>query len=261
VALWDLAARRRGQPLYRHLGARQAVQQIPVYASGLNPDQPEQLAAVKQAEGYRAFKLKVGFGRERDLANLQALRKGLGEDAALMVDANQAWDLETATAMSRAIAPFRPLWLEEPLRADAPTPVWQQLAAASPIALAAGENMQGEQFEAAIDAGWVKVLQPDVGKWGGLTGCVAVGRGALAAGARLCPHWLGGGIGLIASFHLLAAVGGDGLVEVDSNPNPLRDSMVTPFPALADGWMELPQGPGLGVVPDLAALRPFAIAI
>jgi D-galactarolactone cycloisomerase len=261
MALWDLAARAHGQPLYRYLGATEAVRRLPVYASGLNPDQPEKLAAAKKTEGHRAFKLKIGFGRERDLANLAALRETLGEDATLMVDANQAWELGTAQAMSLAIAPFRPMWLEEPLRADAPLQDWQQLARISPVPLAAGENMRGEQFEAAVGAGWVKVLQPDVGKWGGFSGCVDVSRSALAAGVRLCPHWLGGGIGLIASFHLLAALGGDGLVEVDANPNPLRELMATPFPALADGQMDVPQGPGLGVAPDLAALRAFEAAV
>lgn len=261
IALWDLAARAKAEPLYRHLGAREAIKRLPVYTSGLNPDQPEKLAALKQAEGHRAFKLKIGFGRERDLANLDALRKTLGEDATLMVDANQAWDLETARAMNPAIEPFRPQWLEEPLRADTPSQQWQELARISQVPLAAGENMRGEQFNAAIAAGWVKVLQPDVGKWGGFSRCVEVGRSALAAGVRLCPHWLGGGIGLIASFHLLAAVGGDGLVEVDANSNPLRELMATPFPTLADGQMDMPQSPGLGIAPDLAALREFEIAV
>ena len=261
VALWDLAARVNGLPLYRYLGAAGAVPRLPVYASGLNPDRPEALAAAKKAEGHRAFKLKIGFGRERDLANLAALRRTLGEDATLMVDANQAWDFETAARMSQAIASFRPVWLEEPLRADAPAEIWRELAKASPIPLAAGENMREAQFATAVEAGWVKVLQPDVGKWGGFSGGLEVGRNALAAGVRLCPHWLGGGIGLIASFHLLAAVGGDGLVEVDSNPNPLRELLATPFPALADGQMDMPQSPGLGVAPDLAALREFETVI
>jgi len=260
MALWDLAARARNEPLYRYLGTTKIVARLPVYASGLNPDRPEKLATAKAREGHRAFKLKIGFGRDIDLNNLTSLRAALGEDATLMVDANQAWDLETAKAMSKAIAQFRPAWLEEPLRADAPAEHWRELARASPIPLAAGENMRGDEFEAAVDSGWVKVLQPDLGKWGGFTGCLQVGRHALAAGVRLCPHWLGGGIGLIASFHLLAAVGGDGLVEVDANPNALRELMAAPFPALADGQMELPQGPGLGVAPDLAALREFEVA-
>ena len=119
MALWDLVARAKGEPLYRHLGAHKTVARLPVYASGLNPDQPEKLAAAMAREGHRAFKLKIGFGRDRDLANLAALRATLGEDATLMVDANQAWDFETARSMSQAVAPFRPVWLEEPLRADA----------------------------------------------------------------------------------------------------------------------------------------------
>lgn len=261
MALWDLAARHAAQPLYRYLGAR-AVSRLPVYASGLNPDRPEELGAAKWAEGHRAFKLKVGFGRDRDLANLQALRATLADDADLMVDANQAWDLQTALQMSGAIAGYRLLWLEEPIRADAPAQDWLRLAQQSPVPLAAGENMRGfEPFEAAMAQKSLAVLQPDIGKWGGFSACVPMGRQAVAAGLRLCPHWLGGGIGLIASLHLLASVGGAGLLEVDSNPNPLRELMATPFPEIADGRMQMTQGPGLGVAPDLDGLREFEIAL
>ena len=77
------------------------------------------------------------------------------------------------------------------------------------------------------------VVQPDVAKWGGISGCLPVARRVVAARRRYCPHYLGGGIGLLASAHLLAAVGGDGLLEVDCNPNPLREGLAEPFPALA----------------------------
>jgi len=262
VALWDVAARAAREPLYRRLGAADAVTRVPVYASGLNPDAPERLAAARQVEGHRAFKLKVGFGRDRDLDNLRALRRTLGDDAVLMADANQGWDLPTALAMLDALRPFRLQWLEEPIRADAPMAAWITLAQAAPFPLAAGENMnRREQFDAAIAAHWLGIVQPDLGKWGGFSGCVGVGRAALAAGSRFCPHWLGGGIGLVASLHLLAAVGGDGMVELDANANPLREAMAAPFPALAGGALQMPQGPGLGVVPDLAALREFEVSL
>lgn len=256
IALWDLVSRRARMPLYRLLGG-DLVESISVYASGLNPDRPERLAGAKREEGFTAFKLKVRFGRERDLDNLARLRDALGSAVQLMVDANQAWDGQTAMAMAPALKEFAPVWLEEPIRGDAPFGEWRQLKEATSIALAAGENLRGEQFEAAIAQGVLGVVQPDVGKWGGLSGCVPVGRAALAAGLRLCPHWLGGGIGLLASLHFLAAVGGDGTVEVDANPNPLRELMAHPYPAVVDGRMRMPQGPGLGVVPDLAALREF----
>ena len=76
MALWDLQARRAGLPLWKLLGG-EAARPVAVYASGLNPTEPEALALHKRDEGYRAFKLKVGFGAERDLANLRAMRDAL----------------------------------------------------------------------------------------------------------------------------------------------------------------------------------------
>lgn len=258
IALWDLVARRAGLPLYR-MFLDETVEKVAVYASGLNPDQPEQLASERFAEGHRAFKLKVGFGRQRDLANLKALRDVLGAECRLMIDANQAWSLEEAIAMARLVEPFGLDWLEEPLRADMPRRQWRQLARETRLPIAAGENIRGaEIFDEALREGALKVLQPDIAKWGGFSGCVPVGRKTIQAGVRFCPHWLGGGIGLIASMHLLAAVGGDGMVEVDANPNPLRSLMAGELD-VTEGTAVLAQGPGLGVTPDFETLREFRV--
>jgi L-alanine-DL-glutamate epimerase-like enolase superfamily enzyme len=254
IALWDLAARRAGQPLWRMLGGTDPA--IGVYASGLNPDAPERLALARRDEGYRAFKLKVAFGAERDLANLGALRETLGPGVRLMVDANQGWTTAEAREMAPRIAAFGLDWLEEPVRADTPLSAWRELAAASPVPLAAGENMAGDaQFDAAIDSRAFAVLQPDMAKWGGFSGCLGVARRIRAAGLRFCPHFLGGGVGLLASAHLLAAVGGDGMLEVDANPNPLRTGLCGPIARLREGRVALGEEPGLGVTPDVAALR------
>ena len=102
-------------------------------------------------------------------------------------------------------------------------------------------------------------MQPDIAKWGGFSACAPLADRILAAGHRYCPHWLGGGIGLAASAHLLAAAGGDGLLEVDVNDNPLREA-VLPKPEITAGKMLLPRGTGLGVEPDLSALAPFRVA-
>jgi L-alanine-DL-glutamate epimerase-like enolase superfamily enzyme len=257
MALWDLVGKRLGQPLWRLFGGTNT---ISTYASGLNPTHPETLAAAKREEGFRAFKLKVGFGAERDLANLRALRDLLGDETVLMVDANQAWSVDQAVEMGRHIAQFKLTWLEEPLAADRPWSEWTHLAKACPIPLAAGENMRGgAQFTEALTTGAFSVLQPDLGKWGGFSGCVPVGREVLAAGRMFCPHWLGGGIGLVASMHLKAAIGGPGYVEVDSNPNPLRDLLARPHPAVVEGRVSLSDEPGLGVAPDMEAVRGFLV--
>ena len=73
-----------------------------------------------------------------------------------------------------------------------------------------------------------------------------------------CPHYLGGGIGLLASAHLLAASAQDGLLEMDVNPNPLRTEVLAGALALQDGWVDLTHSPGLGLDPDLPALRAWA---
>lgn len=257
IALWDLVGRRAQQPLWRLLGGMPC---IATYASGINPTRPEELAAAKRAEGYRTFKLKVGFGGERDLTNLRALRDLLGDDTTLMVDANQAWTLDQALDMSRRIADFDLAWLEEPIAADRPLHEWLQLARHSPVPLAAGENMRGEaQFAEAVASGAFAVIQPDLGKWGGFSGCLPVARMAMGQGRMFCPHWLGGGIGLLASMHLKAAAGGLGYVEVDANPNPLREWLASPYPQVAQGMVTLSDEPGLGVAPDMDAVRSLRV--
>jgi len=256
IALWDLHAKRAKQPLWRLLGGRAGT--VPVYASGINPDAPERLAAARLAEGYRAFKLKVGFGPERDLANLRALRAVVG-DLPLMVDANQGWDLATAADMAKRMASFHLGWLEEPLRADRPWSEWQRLKDGLP--LAGGENIAGrDAFDAALAADALAVVQPDLCKWGGFSGCLPVARAILAAGKRYCPHYLGGGVGLLASAHLLAAAGGDGLLEIDANPNPLRTLTCGPLARVQDGAATLSDSPGLGLEFDPATLAGYAVA-
>jgi L-alanine-DL-glutamate epimerase-like enolase superfamily enzyme len=259
IALWDLAARRAGLPLARLLRA-DAPASVPVYASGIDPGAAPALIGASRAAGFGRFKMKLGFGRERDLAAVSAVRAALATGETLLLDANQAWDLEAATGMAAALAPHAPAWLEEPLAADAPLADWQALASATSIPLAAGENLRGAPaFADALRGGALAVIQPDACKWGGVSGCFGVALETLAAGRRYCPHYLGGGIGLLASAHLLAAAGGDGWLEVDVNPNPLREGLAQPFPVIGGGRLTLPAGAGIGAEPDPGALEAHAV--
>ena len=256
-ALWDMAARRQGVALWRLLGG--SSDRVQVYASGLGPDDVVAQAMTKRAEGFRAFKLKVGFDRERDCANLSQLRSALGESTPIMTDANQAWRADDALLRIRELAAFNPRWIEEPIAADEAASAWRDLAAASPVPLAAGENIRGrEAFAAAIDGGWLRVVQPDVGKWGGITGCREVAVLAAERGVACCPHWLGGGVGLSASLHLIAGCGTPAsYAEVDANPNPLREEVCPLLPQ--NGAVMLGDAPGIGVEPDLPRLRPYLV--
>jgi D-galactarolactone cycloisomerase len=258
IALWDLSARKLGKPLWRMLGGTSP--KVEVYASGLNPDQPEKLAAQRQQEGYRNFKLKVGFGIERDVANLKTMRAALGDGATLMADANQAWTLDQAKEAAPRLQEFDLRWLEEPIRADQPWDDWASLAQATRIPLAAGENLLGDTaYDAAIASRTLAYVQPDLGKWGGFSRCLGVADRTIAAGLTFCPHWLGGGVGLLASAHLLAAAGGDGLLEVDANANPLRDELAGPVRKIVNGFCTLSDAPGLGEVPELHEFEPLRV--
>lgn len=256
IALWDLAARRQGRPLGEVLAGGPVASRIPVYASGINPHGAVTTLQRARASGFDAFKVKIGFGAVQDQRTIAALVAERGDHERLMADANQAWSLEQARAMVTELQGSGLEWLEEPMPVDTPVTDWRALAAFSAIPLAGGENLASNKaFEAAAEAGWLSVIQPDLAKWGGFSACLPIARRVIEAGRRYCPHYLGGGIGLIASAHALAAVGGDGRLEVDCNPNPLREHLATPFPAIASGTMMLPSGPGLGVVPDWPMVR------
>ena len=256
IAVWDLVARKAGQPLYRLLADR-CVTSVPVYATGINPDEPERFAAARQAEGHRAFKLKTGFGHDIDVRNLSEMRAALGPDAVITCDSNQTHDLQDATAFVRAIEPLRLDWFEEPMRVDASREHWEELARVSSTPLAGGENLQGAQFGTAIAGPVLRVIQPDVTKWGGISGNWDVARETVAAGKRYCPHYFGGGISLLSSLHLLAAAGGEGLLEFDCHPNVGREAVVGSLLPVSEGRVPVPQAPGLGAVPDLEALAQY----
>ena len=258
IALWDLFAKRQRQPLWKLLGGTSP--RIGVYASGINPTGSAAMAEAALARGYRALKLKIGFDEAQDRDNLRQLRAIGGYDT-LAADANQAWDLDEALKRAAGFTEFNLAWLEEPIRADRPRDEWITLAKSITMPLAAGENVASrDAFADLLSEGAVKVVQPDMAKWGGFSECVAIGRNVLQANRRFCPHYLGGGIGLLASAHLLAAVGGDGLLEIDSNDNPLRDRFCGPVATVTDGTITLSDQPGLGLTPDIDSIADLRTA-
>lgn len=287
IAMWDLHARRIGQPLcsvlHRALHASEAASnsagaanalatgqdftkpttppQVRVYASGINPEGAGYAVEYAARCGHSAFKVKVGFSHDQDLRTLQDARAA-ASDCWLAADANQGWTLEQALDFMPRLDGFRLAWIEEPLAADAHAADWQALKARSPSRLAAGENINHlSVFELALQTWGLAVIQPDLAKWGGFTGCLKVVRLARQHGVMYCPHYLGGGIGLLASAHLLAASGQDGLLEMDINPNPLRSGVLAGALTPVDGWARLPEGSGLGLEPDLALVEAWALPL
>lgn len=246
TAVWDLFARRAGLPLRRLLNPS-AADRVPAYASGIPLRDATEMIGRARAIGFGRFKVKIGFDLNTEIDAVPETVDRLHPGEQLFTDANQAWSPSETRRFLDGVAGSALGWLEEPIPADSPEADWAELAS-STVPLAGGENIAGfDAFSTAIECGPLSVFQPDVAKWGGVTGCMAVGRTALAAGRRYCPHFLGGGIGLAASGHLLAAVGGDGLLEVDVNPNDLRDGFGSIGECMSGGKWVIPDGVGLGV--------------
>jgi D-galactarolactone cycloisomerase len=137
---------------------------------------------------------------------------------------------------------------------------WKQIAALGGSPVAAGENLLGDnQFDVHIAAKVFDVVQPDMCKWGGFTKTLPLARRIVGAGQTYCPHFLAGPIGVMSAAHCLAAAGGDGVLEIDANGNPIRDRLTEGLPPIENGILTLPGGAGLGVEPNAAALREFAV--
>jgi len=258
LALWDLHAKRNNAPLWKLLGGKRG--KIKVYASGINPTGSRQMAEAAMQKGHRGFKLKIGFDIATDGANLTALRELVG-NGMLAADVNQGWTVERAIELVPSLTEYDLTWLEEPIRADRPWQEWQLLRESAQTPLAAGENIATRAgFAQAVSDNVLRVVQPDIAKWGGVSECVGIARDVIKSGKIFCPHYLGGGIGLLASAHLLAGVGGDGLLEVDANDNPLRDQFCGAVADITDGSITLGDALGLGIEPDLAAIDQYRTA-
>ncbi len=193
LALWDLAGRRRGLSVTNLIGRRR--DEVTVYGSGVNLHYSidELLAQVQRwlAAGFPAIKIKVGKpDLAEDCERVAAVRAAIGPNTALMIDANQRWDLDQATTAMTALEEFDPAWIEEPLLAD-------DLAGhaelrhriQTPIAL--GENLHTVyRFRDAIDVGACDIIQPNVVRVGGITPFLRIAALAAEREITLHPHLL-----------------------------------------------------------------------
>ena len=256
IALWDIAGKLAGLPLYRLLGGALR-KTLPAYASLLRYGEP---AAVTQyveralKRGYRHLKL-----HEITVPPIEAARKAAGPDVPIMVDCNCPWTVAEAIEMARRLRPFNLKWLEEPVWPPEDHAGLARVQSEGGIPTAAGENAMLPEFKGLLAAGAVSYAQPSVTKVGGVTQMRKVTALAEAHGVAVVPHSAYFGPGLIASIHCIAAMAGESLVErydADFAVNPLHDAILPD----RNGHLAVPQGPGLGVEPDLKVMEKLRVA-
>jgi L-alanine-DL-glutamate epimerase-like enolase superfamily enzyme len=181
----------------------------------------------------------------------------------LMVDVAYAWpDAATALGVIERLAPYQIAFIETPIDID-DLEGYAWLHARSPIPIAAGE-WQNTRFEFLdlADRGLVDILQPDVGRVGGLTEAMRVGRIAADRGRSIVPHCWKTGLGIAAAAHLAAATEHCPYIEflpIELAESPLRRELLVEDLRVVDGQLELPTGPGLGIELNREALRRFRV--
>lgn len=255
IALWDLEARRRDLPLWRLLGGHDP--EVAAYAGGIDLDftldQLLRQTDANLAAGFRAIKMKVGRPKlSEDVERVRAMREHLGADFPLMVDANMRWTADQAIRAARALAPFDPLWLEEPTIPDDIAGQVRVLRDGG-LPIASGENLHTlHEFANLIAAGGVSFPEPDVTNCGGITVFMKICHLAESFNLPVTSH---GAHDL--TVHLLAAVPNASFLECHGFG--LERYLEEPF-VLRDGKAVAPDRPGHGLGFDLAALAPLRIA-
>ncbi len=247
LALWDLQAREVGRSVPALLGVRH--RELPGYGSGVNLHY-ETDALLDQVRrwldtGYRAIKIKVGSPElDRDLERVAAIRELTGPRVALMLDANQRWDLPAAIRGVTALARFDPYWIEEPVRAD-DTASYVELRRRTSIPVAAGENVHHRyRFAELIKAGAIDVVQPNVVRVGGITPFLRIAELTVTSGLHLAPHLLAD-----VSAQLAVALPGPVWVEEVEDTSFEQLGLVSaPTPVIRDGpRIRIDERPGLGI--------------
>ena len=264
MALWDLRGKVHGLPVHRLMGGPVRTS-IPCYASPvpLHDDVTEsaQHALDYVAQGFRALKVKIGRGARVDRAHLSAVRDAVGEDIEILTDANCAYRLDEATRVGYVLRDLGIGWFEEPLPVD-------DLAGLAELRRRTGLTMvNGEtQFSSydlrdTLTAGAIDVYMPNLARCGGLTEAQRIAALAAAFHVDIAPHGVGSVVSVSAALQLMASVPNVRTYEYNRLPNPLRDRLALTFPRFADGALEVPDLPGLGVELDEAAVDTYTIGI
>jgi L-alanine-DL-glutamate epimerase-like enolase superfamily enzyme len=262
MALWDILGKSLGVPVWRLLGGRRQ-ERMPAYASGgwaPAAGIADELRSFIERGGFKTVKMRVGAA-DGSVANsvrrVRVARAGLGGDVDILCDAHGTWSVVEAKRFCREVAECDIGWLEEPVTGDDKRGM-AEVRAATDIPIAAGESEFNRfDFRDLIDLRAVDVLQPDLAICGGITEGMRIEALASAYQLRTAPHLWGGALMFAAGLAVAAAASSGFIIEYSLGANPMLHEMaVEKFPVV-DGFIEIPDRPGLGVTIDEAFVRRY----
>jgi galactonate dehydratase len=261
VACYDLMGQHLGEPVWRLLGGRFR-DRVPAYANGwYQGDRDPEVVA----RGYRGLKIDPFGAATAELGHAQlglaadivaAVRGAVGPETELMVEMHGRFTAATAVRAARALEPYGPAWIEEPVPPYNPAGL-RQVRAGTWLPVATGERLHVlADFRELFEGGLVDIVQADLTHFGGFTGLRKLAGWADAYDLLLAPHNVCGPVGTTANLHLAVATANYKVLEhFNDFADPWVNELVTGAPRVdpADGCFALPTGPGLGVRLDREA--------
>ncbi|MGH9665540.1 MAG: mandelate racemase/muconate lactonizing enzyme family protein, partial [Bryobacteraceae bacterium] len=266
IALWDIEGKRLGVPVWRLLEGP-IRNELRVYHTHWNavlkkPRSPEamgELAAETRAKGWTAVKWTIVMGGTEasriasTVAELEAVRKAVGDSMDLCLEAAETFTPRSAIQFAGALAPYRPLFLEEPTLRENPAGLGE-VAAKSLVPIATGEGLFSRfEFRQLLEARGAAIVQPDVMHAGGITEIRKIANLAESFGAEIAPHQCSGPIGHVASIHAMSVCHNFLIQEWEAADDALYTELTRGlYPVQRSGVVRLPEGPGLGISVDFA---------
>jgi L-alanine-DL-glutamate epimerase-like enolase superfamily enzyme len=266
VALWDIKGKALGVPIWKLLGGG-FHKKIRAYASslfGATPRETGELARRFRDRGFSAVKFgwaPMGQDEQSDIALVREARLGLGPEIDLMIDAGLVWDAKTAIQRARAFGEFKIFWLEEPLRAD-DYEGYSRLSSATDIPIAAGEEeSERRSYLELMDKGKIDIVQVDLTRSGGFTEAMKIASLAYDRGLRCVNHGFTTYLNVAAALHFLNSIPNSFIAEfVVQEGTSLRDELTKQRITAQDGYLSIPEEPGLGMELNPIAIEKYRIA-
>ena len=258
IALWDLMGKILDLPIYKLIGGL-CRDKISAYASHIyiKPNQNVQKEAEDLVKkGFKAIKIKVGLSIEEDSKRIARVRKTVGNDIKIMIDANGSLNSTDAIKLGRELEKYNIEWFEEPLPPD-DIDGYLEVKRSIKIPIAAGESeFNRYRFKEIISRRVVDIIQPDVCIAAGISECKNIARMANAWNIKCIPHCWNSAVGVAATLHFMASIPNfpptlypkPMFFEYETFPNPLREELLEEnILELEDGFVKVPKGPGLGI--------------
>lgn len=273
IALWDIKGKYFDQPIYKLLGGTPR-KKIRPYATGLyrhvlptDMDVLVEEAKGYQEAGFKAMKIKIGFGIEDDIQAVKAIRQAVGDEMMLMVDANHAYNASTALKICQGIEKYHIRWFEEPVPPE-DIEGYREVKRHTSIPIAGGEaEFTRFGFNHLLGKRAVDVVQPDCGVTGGISEFRKIAVLASVNNIQCYPHVWGSAIALYTGINCAFAlqdfpnklVQEDMLLEYDRTENIFRECLAKEPLELVDGYILPPTKPGLGIDINEALLEEYRV--